>query len=128
MGALTIILIIIVVIILFTYFYHMYQNYKATKQRREAWPPVGTPLECPDYWVNKGNGVCQNPFLLGTGEGGSSKPIALKNFSGISGCAGRKSADVACKRAKCIWARSTNNPWFGVQPTCTAGQNCYCPT
>ena len=127
MSALTIILIIIVILILFTYFYHMYKTYKTSKRKREAWPPVGTPLQCPDFWVNKGNGVCQNPFLLGTGEGGSPNSLPIKNFMSMSGCAGRKTNDLSCRKAKCIWARSTNNPWFGVQPKCKAGQNCYCP-
>ena len=127
MSVLTIILIIIVVLILFTYFYHMYKNYKKSKHRREKWPPEGTPMPCPDYWINKGNGLCENQFLIGTGEGNSPNPIPMKNFSGYGRCAGAKPNDKNCLRAKCVWARKTNNPWFGVLPGCKKGQNCYCP-
>ncbi len=127
MGVLTIVLIIIVVMILFSLFYNIYHSNKSANQAKNAWPPQGSPLICPDYWVNKGNGQCYNPYLIGNGEGGSSKPIALKDFSSITGCSDDPESK-ECLAAKCRWSHSTNNPWFGIRPNCEKGQNCYCPT
>ena len=128
MSALTIILIIIVVLVLFSYLYMVYKKYKNTKRQESIWPPTGTPLACPDFWVNKGNGLCHNPSLLGTGEGTNKQtPISQKNFMNISNCTLGKLNDPSCLKSKCDWARQTNNPWFGVLPDCKKGQNCYCP-
>jgi len=105
----------------------MYGSYKKAKRRKDVWPPAGSPLVCPDYWVNKGDGLCENPFLMGTGDNNSSAPMPSKNFSNYNSCAGSKTNDKECLNAKCKWARRTNNPWFGVLPGCSKGQNCYCP-
>ena len=127
MDTLTIILIVIVIIILFTYLYNMYKSYSQAKRIKNLWPPNGTPLACPDYWVNKENGLCDNPLLVGTGENNSPNPIRSNDFSSFSSCSGINKNSKACLNAKCKWARRTNNPWFGVLPGCQAGQNCYCP-
>lgn len=127
MDALTIILIIIVVFILLGYFYKLRQDYKKNKRRNNKWPPPGSPGDCPDYWVNKGNGLCENPFMLGTDDN-SPNPIGRYNFSSLAGCSIDDMNNQKCLASKCSWARKSNNPWFGVLPKCTKGQNCYCPS
>ena len=126
MDALTIILIIIVVILLVSYFYRLRQDYKKNKKRSQRWPPVGSPSTCPDYWIDKGDGVCENPYSLGTGEN-NPNPIPQYNFSNLQGCSLEDMNNEKCLASKCEWAKKSNNPWFGVLPKCTKGQNCYCP-
>ena len=133
MSVLTIILVIIVIIILFTYFYNLYQSYRRNKRRYESWPPKPHNV-CPDYWIDEGNGMCSNPLSLGTGlpsnTGKKSQvPIRQQDFSSYGSCAGQKSWSKECRKAKCKWAKITNNPWFGVGPHCNSknGNDCYCP-
>ena len=126
MSALTIILIIIVVILVILYLYRIISNYRKSYKKRNKWPPIGSPLPCPDYWIDKGSGACENTFLLGTGQGNSPDPIKSMNFNSYGGCAGQPNSK-SCLNNKCTWARNTNNPWFGVLGGCKEGQNCYCP-
>ena len=126
MNVFTIILVFIVVLILFTYFYHMYKNLKNKSKRDNRWPPIGSPLPCPDYWVNKLNGVCDNPMKLGLSSSGKLPILPSVDFKTFPDCSENNLNSVKCLQKKCSWARNTNNPWFGVNSGCQPGDDCYC--
>ena len=126
MSAVTIVIIIFVVIILFTYFYHMYKSWKKNEKKYQ-WPPEVLP--CPDYWIHKGNGVCENTFGLGLGASQNTKgyPLQSKTFSTMPGC--DKPNSKTCLNQKRQWANLTQNPWFGIAPQCHENPaNCYVPS
>ena len=134
MNIFTIVLIIIVCIILFTYFYNGIKQYKRYKKTSDVWPPLPRQL-CPDYWIDSGKHTCTNPFNLGTGKASGGKinstPITHINLnSDFHTCSTGNQFSKDCLAAKCSWAKSTNNPWFGVGPNCNKNAehpDCYCP-
>lgn len=122
----TIVLIVIVVIVLAIYFIAEFIAFRKANAGSK-WPPWGRPLRCPDYWVDKGNNVCANPHKLGTGYPSGSKPINEFNMNNFPECVGKNYNSKACLKAKCKFAQTSNNPWFGVQPDCRKTGKCYCP-
>lgn len=122
----TTILTILVILILIVFFVFEFLAYRKTRGLNR-WPPWGRPLPCPDYWINKGNNICVNPFNLGTGYPSGKKPMGEFNMNNLPACTNKKHDDRACLQAKCKWAQTSNNPWFGVQPACIETGKCYCP-
>ena len=129
MNPFTIIVIILVCVVLFTYFYNAYRSWSQSSTLKNVWPPPPIP-KCPDYWSENGN-TCVNTYMLGTGKAGSSTVVQSLDLTSLPGCSGSNQSSTACKASKCSWAKETNNPWFGVGPTCSADYNqpqCYCPS
>ena len=122
----TIILILLVIIVLTVYFIMEFYSYRR-QANYNRWPPWGRPLPCPDYWIHKGNNICVNPFKLGTGYPTGSKFIQEYDMNTLPGCLGNKKNSQSCLRSKCNFAKTSNNPWFGVQPNCVESGKCYCP-
>ena len=69
------------------YYYLQYQRYNK-EQADKTWPE--NIADCPDYWVNEGNGNCRNTHNIGK-----------------------------CPKVnKCRWAKKCHVSWEGVDQNC----------
>ena len=94
------------------YYYLQYQAYKK-QQDEKTWPE--NIAECPDYWVNEGNGNCRNIQNIGKcpkKSDGSRENQGVVNFN----TATYKGEQGAVN--KCRWAKKCHVSWEGVDGNC----------
>jgi hypothetical protein len=93
------ILIISGILLLFLLIVIAYILYKL--KRTTAWPPeVGN---CPDYWVQEGNGVCKNVLNLGNGTCEANVNFSGSEWQGEGGL-----------KKKSEWAKNCGVIWDGI--------------
>ena len=124
MEQLTIILIILGSMALIYYFYREWKKERDRKANL-TWPREFA--RCPDYWLDKGDHVCQNTFNLGKcprGRGGV-RPMGTVDMKSIAGGIGGtgKSLDIAMNKPealqqKCKWVKRCGTSWEGVEKLC----------
>lgn len=116
MDNLTKIVIFIVLLLLLIYYYKQYTNYILLKDNT-SWPIDYK--ECPDYWVNKGNHVCENINKLGNCKNN------LVDFKKVIGTnqtdkmlIDKDLKSESALNTKCNWAKYCNVSWEGVDKLC----------
>lgn len=115
MDVLTILLFIIVCALIFTYMYYFIKSFTKNNKAAKQWPPAGYPLQCPDYWMRRGNS-CVNTFGLASKQQGQ----ILPNINLSDG--------PMTTAAKCGISQKSGPQWFGTKTdTCKkTGGDCYC--
>ena len=126
MDKFTIALILGAVVFLIYYYYKQYQSWK-TQESSLTWPR--SYADCPDYWSNNGQHVCENTFNLGScpvGQGGP-EPQGTVDFKSIVGGVPSNNDAVALRKQmtndlalekKCRWAKQCSATWEGVDKLC----------
>ena len=112
-------------LILFVIMYYITQTRSWREKRLEIqWPPVVQ--NCPDYWIDKGDGVCENVKNLGKFKTGEDSTFV--DFKEIGNHDIFLTDDVVemrnqlnsdkMLRSKCTWAKQHQVSWEGVHNLC----------
>lgn len=111
------IVIFFLVVFVIVYFVHQTNAWRDESYNIQ-WPPLIN--NCPDYWVDKGDGVCHNPHGLGK--------VGTVDFKDIGGQNIYPSSDPVIMqnqlntprmlRSKCRWAKKNKVSWEGVNNLC----------
>ena len=74
---------VLVAIFLGIYLFRKYKEYRAKMKDFNRWPPIYN--ACPDYWIDLGNGECQNLQNMGRcpQKDGMLEPNGRINFKAI---------------------------------------------
>tara|TARA_B100001093_G_scaffold452749_1_gene461009 strand:- start:7339 stop:7692 length:354 start_codon:yes stop_codon:yes gene_type:complete len=94
------------------YYYLQYQSYNK-EQANKTWPE--NIADCPDYWVNEGNGNCRNTHNIGKcpkDSKGKRVNQGVMNFDSATYKGDQGAVN------KCRWAKKCHVSWEGVDQNC----------
>lgn len=119
-------LVISFIIIFVIYFFILHTKKWNEENKNLKWIPIIN--NCPDYWVDKGDGVCENIHNLG--KFSSSENKRFTDFKEISKEGIYLTDDVVQLRnqlnskemlkQKCSWTKRHNISWEGINNLCDA--------
>lgn len=128
MDTFSMILLICAVLFVVVYYYNQYSNW-STIQSTLTWPREYN--QCPDYWISKGNGLCQNTKNIGKcplDSKGVLVPNGTVDFKPIVGgvSANPLNEEVFNQEMntpanlvkKCKWTKQCGSTWEGVDHLC----------
>lgn len=127
MEAFTIVLIICSVLFLVVYYWYQYNKHQEEEEKL-TWPREYN--SCPDYWIPKGPGICENQFRIGRrgnntcGTSLNGKVDFKTDLPTIKITPGIDVTDEEAVfqdlnseeflKAKCIWANNCGVTWEGI--------------
>ena len=91
---------VLAAIFLGIYLVKKYREYRRKMKELNVWPPIYN--ACPDYWVDLGNGECQNLHNMGRcpQKDGMLEPNGKINFKAIGTTATLDGRRSLCKKVK----------------------------
>ena len=107
----------ILVVFVVVYFVHQTNKWK-NESASIQWPPMIN--NCPDYWIDKGNGVCLNAHNLGKQHSVDFKDVGGHNIYMTKDPIQMQNQlnTPRVLRSKCRWAKKHKVSWEGVNGLC----------